>query len=100
MKYIEHIRAMSDEDFAYFLNFLQPEIELFALAMERTLNTKDRSIWVSITSMAMPVLFISLYRKIMKRSCSASRTTLTRMHIVKGLLIRGVLFVDKNNYKV
>ena len=40
MKYVEHIRAMSDEDFAYFLNFLQPEIELFALAMERTLKCK------------------------------------------------------------
>lgn len=40
VKYIEHIRAMSDEDFAYFLNFLQPEIELFALAMERTLKYK------------------------------------------------------------
>lgn len=38
MRYIDHIRAMSDADFAYFLNFLQPEIELFALAMERTLQ--------------------------------------------------------------
>ena len=38
MRYIDHIRAMSDEDFAYFLNFLQPEIELLALAMERTLQ--------------------------------------------------------------
>ena len=38
MRYIVHIRAMSDADFAYFLNFLQPEIELFALAMERTLQ--------------------------------------------------------------
>lgn len=38
MRYIDHIRAMSDADLAYFLNFLQPEIELFALAMERTLQ--------------------------------------------------------------
>ena len=40
MTYMEHIRNLSDEDFAYFLNFLQPDIELFALAMERTLQVK------------------------------------------------------------
>lgn len=40
MTYLEHIRNLSDEDFAYFLNFLQPDIELFALAMERTLQVK------------------------------------------------------------
>lgn len=50
MRYIDHIRAMSDADFAYFLNFLQPEIELFGLshgenaAMASVLSTAANTI--------------------------------------------------------
>lgn len=35
MTYIEHIREMDDAQLAYFLNTIQPEIELFMLAVER-----------------------------------------------------------------
>lgn len=35
MTYLEHIRNMDDGQFAYFLNTLQPEMELFMLAVER-----------------------------------------------------------------
>lgn len=35
MRYIDHIRNMNDGQLAYFLNMLQPEIELWMLAMER-----------------------------------------------------------------
>lgn len=35
MTYIEHIRALSDGQLAHFLNGLQPEIELWMLALER-----------------------------------------------------------------
>lgn len=35
MTYLEHIRNMDDAQLAYFLNTIQPEIELFMLAVER-----------------------------------------------------------------
>lgn len=35
MTYLEHIRQMNDGQFAYFLNMIQPEIELFVLAVQR-----------------------------------------------------------------
>ena len=35
MRYIDHIRQMNDGQLAYFLNSIQPEIELWMLAMER-----------------------------------------------------------------
>lgn len=38
MTYLEHIRKMDDGQLAYFLNAIQPEIELFMLAMERAEN--------------------------------------------------------------
>lgn len=38
MTYIEHIRNMSDGQLAHFINGLQPEIELWMLAMERAEN--------------------------------------------------------------
>jgi len=42
--YMDHIRKMSDADFAYFLNFLQIEIPLLALAVDRT-EQKKRAPW-------------------------------------------------------
>ncbi|MDO4647190.1 MAG: hypothetical protein Q4B26_00970 [Eubacteriales bacterium] len=46
MTYFDHIRELSDEDLAYFLDFLQPEVTLIALAMERTLKAKgSRDKW-------------------------------------------------------
>lgn len=38
MRYIDHIRSMNDGQLAYFLNMLQPEIELWMLAMDRALS--------------------------------------------------------------
>ena len=35
MTYLEHIRKMNDGQLAYFLNMIQPEIELFMLAVQR-----------------------------------------------------------------
>ena len=35
MTYLEHIRKMDDGQLAYFLNMIQPEIELFMLAVQR-----------------------------------------------------------------
>ena len=35
MTYIEHIRAMDDAQLTYFINFIQPEIELWTLAFDR-----------------------------------------------------------------
>ncbi len=40
MTYFDYIRSLSDEDLAYFIDFVQPEITLFALAMDRTLKGK------------------------------------------------------------
>lgn len=40
MRYIDHIRNMSDDQLAYFLNAIQPEITLWSLAMTRTLSRK------------------------------------------------------------
>ncbi|MDO4648210.1 MAG: hypothetical protein Q4B26_06120 [Eubacteriales bacterium] len=45
MTYFEYIRSLSDEDLAYFIDFIQPEITLISLAMERTLKgrgTRDK----------------------------------------------------------
>lgn len=40
MRYIDHIRNMSDDQLAYFLNAIQPEITLWSLAMTRALSRK------------------------------------------------------------
>ena len=40
MTYLEHIRTMSDDQLAYFLNMIQPEITLWSIAMERALKKK------------------------------------------------------------
>ena len=38
MTYIDHLRNMSDEQIAHFINGIQPEIELWMLAFERAMN--------------------------------------------------------------
>ena len=40
MRYIDHIRNMSDDQLAYFLNAIQPEITLWSLSMTRALSRK------------------------------------------------------------
>ena len=40
MRYIDHIRNMSDDQLAYFLNSIQPEITLWSLSMMRALSRK------------------------------------------------------------
>jgi len=40
MRYIDHIRNMSDDQLAYFLNAIQPEITLWSLSMMRALSRK------------------------------------------------------------
>ena len=35
MRYIDHIRSMSDDQLAFFLNAIQPEITLWSLSMMR-----------------------------------------------------------------
>lgn len=40
MRYIDHIRNMSDDQLAYFLNAIQPEITLWSLSMMRALSKK------------------------------------------------------------
>ncbi len=80
MTYMEHIKQMSDEDFAYFLDFLQPEIELFMLAMERTLAGKgSRDCWrpgddgtcqLNGTRRSMYIMLKKVYDEEMKRICN------------------------------
>ena len=40
MRYIDYIRNMSDDQLAYFLNAIQPEITLWSLSMMRALSRK------------------------------------------------------------
>ena len=40
MRYIDYIRNMSDDQLAYFLNAIQPEITLLSLSMMRALSRK------------------------------------------------------------
>ena len=40
MRYIDHIRNMSDDQLAYFLNAIQPEITLWSFSMMRALSRK------------------------------------------------------------
>lgn len=44
MTYLEHIRKMDDGQFAYFLNTIQPEIELFMFAIDRAEKYKSSDI--------------------------------------------------------
>ena len=41
MRYIDHIRNMSDDQLAYFLNAIQPEITLWSLSMPSSLTDMD-----------------------------------------------------------
>lgn len=67
MRYIDHIRAMSDEDFAYFLNFLQPEIELFALPWRERCNASVLSTAANTISTEMQDRCILHSRRITKK---------------------------------
>lgn len=41
MRYIDHIRQMNDGQLAYFLNMLQPNVEMWMLAMERATSDNN-----------------------------------------------------------
>lgn len=42
MTYFDHIRELSDEDLAYFIDSLNPDIEVLMLAMKQTLDGRGR----------------------------------------------------------